>query len=695
MSLILPNLDDRKFQDIVDEAKQRIPTHCREWTDHNVSDPGVTLIELFAWMTDLLLYRLNRVPERHYVAFMKMLGICLGEPVAAKVPVTFWLTKGLKPRNPITSDPADPIKTIPAGTEVATTQTETERSVIFSTDQDFEIRPPELIHVFSRKGGIDRPQDLDNLRLGHSEEKREKGQWPAIFSDRPVRGDALYFGFESDLSGHILRFELEFDPAAAQGSGAKPPCYWEASTGNLDGERWQRCKVEEDTTEGMNQPGRILLHVPKMGEYRRNQTKCYWIRARVEIDTNTVQADIPQEFKVAGIFPFTDTPRLGKITSITSWGATIMTTNSQRVSDEFIGTSDGTPGQSFQLQRTHLLKREKGEHLRVEVGEQPEDWQEVCDFANSGPDDCHYTLDSATGELRFGPVIRQQDGELKMYGKIPPRSATLIFTQYRVGNGAAGNVRIGDINTLKTSIPTVARVANREQPVERGLDPESLDEAMMRAPGLLRSRERAVTCADFKFLVTHHREFIGRFARVECVQPRPLPDSNIASPPVYLLVIPKVDEPAGHLSNEMLEPEADQLEAVRAFLDERRLLTARLRVQPPDYRFVSARVRVQVTSPTDQPQVQEEILKRLYRFLNPLTGGEEGQGWPVDRALFPADIYAHLQGITGVRAILGVDIFAVNNSDSFARNRDQPTPMIEISNTHGLIASGRHDVKFE
>ena len=58
MPLITPRLDDRRFQDIVDEAKSRIPRYCPEWTDHNVSDPGVALIELFAWMTDLLLYRL-------------------------------------------------------------------------------------------------------------------------------------------------------------------------------------------------------------------------------------------------------------------------------------------------------------------------------------------------------------------------------------------------------------------------------------------------------------------------------------------------------------------------------------------------------------------------------------------------------------------------------------------------------------
>jgi len=123
MGLVTPKLDDRQFQEIVDEAKSRIPHFCKEWTDHNVSDPGITLIELFAWMTDLLLYRLNQVPDLHYIKFLELLGIKLRETVPAKVPVTFWLSAPQP--NPVL---------IPTGTEVASTQTETERSIVFSTD---------------------------------------------------------------------------------------------------------------------------------------------------------------------------------------------------------------------------------------------------------------------------------------------------------------------------------------------------------------------------------------------------------------------------------------------------------------------------------------------------------------------------------------------------------------------------------
>ena len=80
MSLPSPNLDDRTFQEIVDEVKRQIGRRCPEWTDHNVSDPGVTLIELFAWMTEMALYRMNQVPEKNYLRFLEMLGISLEPP---------------------------------------------------------------------------------------------------------------------------------------------------------------------------------------------------------------------------------------------------------------------------------------------------------------------------------------------------------------------------------------------------------------------------------------------------------------------------------------------------------------------------------------------------------------------------------------------------------------------------------------
>ena len=160
MPLVTPRLDDRRFQDIVDEAKSRIPRYCPEWTDHNVSDPGVALIELFAWMTDLLLYRVNQVPDRMYVKFLELIGVRLEPPRAARAPVTFYLSA---------AQPTD--VSIPEGTEVATIRTETSPAIVFTTEAELTIRTPSLIDAFTRRAGAADAADswarVDVAQVGH------------------------------------------------------------------------------------------------------------------------------------------------------------------------------------------------------------------------------------------------------------------------------------------------------------------------------------------------------------------------------------------------------------------------------------------------------------------------------------------------------------------------------------------------
>ena len=91
MSLPMTNLDDRSFQDIVDEAKRMIPQLCPEWTNHNLSDPGVALIELFAWMTEMTLFRLNQVPDVFYTRMLNLLGFEQFPASAAQAELTFWV----------------------------------------------------------------------------------------------------------------------------------------------------------------------------------------------------------------------------------------------------------------------------------------------------------------------------------------------------------------------------------------------------------------------------------------------------------------------------------------------------------------------------------------------------------------------------------------------------------------------------
>ena len=138
MALPAPNLDDRRFQDLVDDAKRLIQRRCPEWTDHNVSDPGVTLIEAFAMMVDQLLYRLNRVPDRNYVKFLDLIGVKLFPANAATANVTFWL-----------SAPQPATVEIPLGTRVAAPQRDGLDDVTFTTTESLNIVSCSLAHVRS------------------------------------------------------------------------------------------------------------------------------------------------------------------------------------------------------------------------------------------------------------------------------------------------------------------------------------------------------------------------------------------------------------------------------------------------------------------------------------------------------------------------------------------------------------------
>src|SRR5258705_8783781 len=122
-----PKLDDRSFHDIVEEAISMIPRYAPEWTNHNPSDPGITLIELAAWMTDLLIYRLNQVPEKNYVAFLNLLGIKLRAPRAARALLQFKLVEGVAKQR------------VPRATQVSTPQAGDDSTVTFETSRDLVV----------------------------------------------------------------------------------------------------------------------------------------------------------------------------------------------------------------------------------------------------------------------------------------------------------------------------------------------------------------------------------------------------------------------------------------------------------------------------------------------------------------------------------------------------------------------------
>src|SRR5262245_3792649 len=416
MALPTHILDDRRFQDLVDEAKRRIHMRCPEWTDHNVSDPGVTLIELFAWMTDLLLYRLNRVPENQYIHFLNLLGVRLAPPSAARVDLVFWL-----------SAPATAPVLVTRGTEVATARVGGEDSVIFSTDADMRVVVPGAPRLL-----LGRKDDSGPL-TDHTADLQFRPF--AIFGEPPGAGDALYLCFDENLSGNVLALHFECTEKAGVLINPKsPPLAWEAWTkkGWTPAEWLPPEDNDTSGTLGLNKSGREIVFMPRaMLERESSGRKGYWLRIR----------HAPGQQKYA------ESPQ-GKNLRVEAIGGVVAATHSMAVEAESLGVSDGTPGQRFKLEYTPVLPRRPDETLEVLIPHSQNGasapkwtpWKEMRDFADSAPDSPHYTLDDVSGEIRLGPAVRSRDGSERSYGMIPPLGALLRFGRYRSGGGAAGNV---------------------------------------------------------------------------------------------------------------------------------------------------------------------------------------------------------------------------------------------------------------
>ncbi len=133
-----PNLDDRRYDDIVDEAIRLIPQYCPDWTNFNKADPGITLVHLFAWMTELVIYRLNKVPEKNYLSFLDMMGIQRQPPQPARTVLTFTI-----------SEKADSTL-VPAGTQIATHPTGDRKETLFETETDLTVVNNKLSRVVSQ-----------------------------------------------------------------------------------------------------------------------------------------------------------------------------------------------------------------------------------------------------------------------------------------------------------------------------------------------------------------------------------------------------------------------------------------------------------------------------------------------------------------------------------------------------------------
>lgn len=651
MPLQTPNLDDRKFQDLVSEARSKIPQYCPRWTNYNLSDPGITLIELFAWMVDLLLYRINRVPEKNYIKFMDLLGVRLQPPRAARVDITFRL-----------SGPQRTLVTIPAGTEISTIRTESQEAISFTTDRDLPVLAPGLAYALTT---VDDSAYTDVMP---ALVKRDKPV--TVFKATPEENNTMYLGFRENLKALILILSVD---SSIEGIGVDPhdpPLAWECWDESR--EKWQQVKLEKDSTGGLNIPGNIIMYLPDTAAMKEiNGQRAFWIRCR---------AIKPR----AGQRPYVTSPRVQSI-EVNSLGGTVPASHCLHFKGELLGRSNGSPGQSFNLHNTPVLSRQSGELIEVETETEGryEAWQEVTDFSQSEPADRHYTLDSVTGEVTFGPLIRQPSGEERQYGQIPPPGRQIRCTSYRSGGGVIGNVGKETVTILKSSIPYVSSVTNFS-PATGGRDAETLESAMIRAPQILRNQTRAVTASDFEALA---KEASPRVARARCLAAGAQADSQAIPPGVVkVLLVPDVEDIEGPIPKDQLELLGSIKSEVQAYLDERRLLAMRVEITAPEYLQVAVEARVMVRPGVDTENTAASVKCRLYQFLNPVCGGPGGQGWPFGRSLYISDLLSLVQGTPGVEYIEEVKSFLVDWENG---QRREISGKLKVP-VNGLVCSAGH-----
>jgi predicted phage baseplate assembly protein len=592
-------------------------------------------------MTELTVYRLNKVPERNYIKFLDMIGVQLLPASSAQVELTFRLSAAF----PLT--PEDTTQAfVPVGLEVATAPTADDPEVVFTTTEPLIINGPRLTQL--------RGQDFHKNylpRLGIE-------NFYAFGQGRPAVGESFYLGFDENhnIAGHIIQLVFESERTEAPGIRREdPPLIWECSLG---GGVWEEVlpsvlEGEKDSTGGLNnESGQLVFYLPSNMQpdtvYGRS---AFWLRCRFE----------PRR---ANQGRYTESPRILNVEAY-ALGATTRAAHAVYTYFEEIGESNGDPGQVFHLTNAPVLDLADDEALEVEELRDGElvfiPWQRVADFSRSDRFDRHYTLETATGEIRFGPSIRQPDGSVRQYGRVPEYARRIRMNKYRFGGGVQGNVPAAQISIMRSAVPYVDRVTNMRR-ATGGRDQESLEEAMERARRELRAQFRAVTAEDFENLALS----VGReVARVRCLAPNSA-DSTLPPGMVELLVVPAVADAVqvGDLSRLQL---TDRLiTKVQRHLDDYRLLTTTLRVREPKYMGVQVRAEVVISEYVRPDVVVGRVTEALRQYLTPLTsqpsalpeGVVEGewQGWPFGRSLYIAELYSLIQQVAGVKHVLDVQL---------------------------------------
>jgi hypothetical protein len=641
-----------------------IPAHTPEWTNPQPGDPGCTLVELFAWLADTILYRANLIPEKQRIAFLKLLGQYM-QPAAAATgilslsfdptpPAPLGVLAAAKVPGPVSFETLDEIDLLPVTAQAYV-------KVPLTLDQKAQ--------SMSLLTGLQKLYGLATLPAGYTTTAlfannqadpngidvvngtTDQSIWLALLVSNPANlksvlnaiagqngQQILSIGFVPSLSVPGLFSEVG-PPAAVQAT-------WQMSQNTPSNQpvAYTTLKVLDDSTQNLTQPGVVRLIVPQSGI--------------IGAPSNDVRSDVQAGvgMKPPRIDDTTIAARLLTWIRLTvqsalqvSWIGVNAVRIDQRTTRKsiIIGVSDGSANQQFSVGATQI---DPGTfQLQVDMpGLGFQLWQQVDNLSIlQGPVQA-FVLDPEAGTVTFGNQLQ---------GMIVPPGRRIRVLQMRIGGGSAGNLPAGSltsIQALDVSGNAVTQTITVQQPIATtgGADPETLDHAEQRIPALLRHQNRAVTAADYSDLA---QAVPGANVARVVVLPLFMPQTRASNVPgvVSVMVIP------GKAGVQNPCPRADRplLETVYQYLDPRRPLTAEMYVISSDYVGLGISVAVEVRTGYGLLQVSQAVETALRNYLWPIPpGGADNTGWPLGRNVRSLELEVIVSQVQGVIEVNGLNL---------------------------------------
>jgi predicted phage baseplate assembly protein len=220
------------------------------------------------------------------------------------------------------------------------------------------------------------------------------------------------------------------------------------------------------------------------------------------------------------------------------------------------------------------------------------------------------------------------------------------MVRYQTGGGSKGNVGHNTISILRENIPYIVSV-NNPYPSEGGSDLEDIQNLKNRATNVFKNLNRAVTIEDYEWLA---KEASFSIARSKCL-------SKVGkSGEITVIIVPRPDADDFDLKRK-LEPTLELVRRVKEFLNARKLVGTKLKIEPPIYRNASINLKLVFKKDIAEIQtVKERIDLSLRRYLHPITGGPSGEGWPFGMPLIKNDIFSVLETIEEIYYLEDMEI---------------------------------------